>query len=363
MVEPTDSPLTRVVIPPTIVTGVVEVGKREGRPITSWFTGTGLNPDELVSSNTVRMSYRQAATILRRAIRAMPGWPLGMQVGTRDSLLSFGMVGMAMRACATGAEALQVALELHRASGSLVDAAAEVTNGQVTVSLFELAPDPELTPFLIEEALCSTVVFMRSMLGRDQSPTVIELSYSPPAYVREYAYFFRCPVRFDAPANRLRFPAEFLERRFATHDGLVRAAAIDTCWRLLDASDTEPSITSSVTALLDRDLRNPPTMAQVAEQLHMTERTLRRQLHATGESFSVVRDRVRERRATFLLHESTLTIEGIAREVGFCDAREFRRAYLRWTGRLPSATRHDAPSIPTIGTSRPAGAQLSTASV
>ena len=80
-------------------------------------------------------------------------------------------------------------------------------------------------------------------------------------------------------------------------------------------------------------------LAEAAESLYLTERTLRRQLAAAGESFAAIRDRVREKRATLLLAESTLSVGAIAAEVGFSEPREFRRAYRRWTGRPPSATR------------------------
>lgn len=345
MADPADS-LARAIIPPTVVTGLVEIGRREGYPVSSWLDGTGLSPDDLSTSDTVRLSYQQAATILRRAIRAMPDQPIGMQVGRREALLSFGIVGLAMRACATGAEALQIALELHRASGSLVDANAEIADGQVTLSIYERAPDPELATFLVEEALCSAVVFMRSVFGTDQSPTSVDLSYPAPVYAHEYRRFFRCPVRFEADANHLRFPVALLERRLPTHDGTVRAVAIDACRRLLDGSATRPAVAVSVEALLSRNIRCSLTMAEVADQLHVTERTLRRQLDAAGESFSAVRDRVREQRATFLLCESKMTIDAVAREVGFSDGREFRRAYLRWTRRTPSVVRRNARTDP-----------------
>ncbi|MCV7038763.1 hypothetical protein BST36_07340 [Mycolicibacterium moriokaense] len=78
------------------------------------------------------------------------------------------------------------------------------------------------------------------------------------------------------------------------------------------------------------------TMASAAQQLHASERMLRRQLANAGEHFSTARDRVRERCATFLLRESKMTVEGIAHEVGFSDAREFRRANIRWTGHPPT---------------------------
>ena len=58
----------------------------------------------------------------------------------------------------------------------------------------------DLVAFLCEEALCSTLVLVRSLLGAEQAPTTIELTYPQPPYVGQYQRFFRCPVRFDADA-------------------------------------------------------------------------------------------------------------------------------------------------------------------
>jgi AraC-like DNA-binding protein len=80
-------------------------------------------------------------------------------------------------------------------------------------------------------------------------------------------------------------------------------------------------------------------MGEVADRLHITERTLRRRLADSGYRFGEVRDRVRRQRATLLLRESDQPIGVIAAEVGFSDGREFRRAYARWTGKPPSAER------------------------
>ncbi|APU15380.1 MULTISPECIES: AraC family transcriptional regulator [Actinoalloteichus] len=331
--------LTQAVIPPSVLSGTVEVGRREGRPIVPWFAGTGLDPTDLVTSGSVRVSYRQAAVVLRRAVHAMPGRPLGMRVGCRDTLLSFGMLGIAMRSCATAADALTLARELHQAAGSLMDLDVETFGDEMALRLHELRPDPELVAFLCEEALCSTLVVIRAMLGAAWSPTRVELAYPAPQYVQEYHRLFRCPLRFDAEANRLVFPTEVLARPLPTHHEPTRAVAVETCRRLLDLDDSRPDVVASVESLLRRNLRSRLTMTETARHLRITERTLRRRLTAAGEHFSTIRDRVRRHRAITLLRDSTLTIEAVAHEIGFSDAREFRRAYLRWTGETPSTTR------------------------
>lgn len=339
MPERADPRLSQAVIPPSVLAGVIEIGQREGLPITSWFAGTGLDLAALTASDTVKVSFHQAATVLRRAVRAMPGRPLGMEVGGRDMLLSFGMLGVAMRSCPTVGDALAVGIELHQASGSLLDFEAEDLGDTMTLRLCERRPDPELIGFLCEEMLSSSLLFIRSLLGSDWSPTRIELSYPAPSYVEEYDRFFRCEIRFQAAACRMVFPATALRRSLPTHYEPTRAVAIDACRRLLDLDTARPDVTVAIETLLSRDLRHPVAMAEAARHLHVTERTLRRQLAAAGENFSTIRDRVRRRHASFLLRESTLPIVAIAREIGFSDAREFRRAYIRWTGHPPSAER------------------------
>lgn len=326
-------------IPPAVLTGIVEIGRREGHDTDAWFAGTGLDATQMQTAAIMKVSFRQTAAVLRRALAAMPERPLGMQVGGRDTLLSMGMLGVAMRSCATVTEAMTLGLELHLASGSLMDLEVENVSGDVALRMHERWPEPQLLAFLAEEALASTVVCLRSVFSREWSPLRIELSYGAPRYAAQYYSFFRCPIEFCADANRLVISAAEMEMPFPTRSESTRTIAIDACRRLLGVERQGPTITTAVETVLERDLRHTLTMAQVATHLHVTERTLRRQLSAEGESFSDIRDRVRERRAKFLLRESELPIAGVAQEVGYSDIREFRRAYIRWTGHPPSVTR------------------------
>ncbi|MHA7665703.1 AraC family transcriptional regulator [Mycolicibacterium sp. HS_4_1] len=338
-----DARLSEARIPPSVLVGLIEIGQREGHPVAGWFAGTGVDPGEILTSPSALVSFRQAATILRRALRAMPNRPVGMQVGARDALLTFGMLGMAMRACTTVAEAVALGTELHEAAGSLVDIEIEEFGSEFALRLYERHPEPDLVAFLCEEAFCSSLVVARGMNSAagtaGVSPSHLELSYPEPDYGREYRRFFGCPVTFGGEANRMIFPAKVLDAQLPTHHQPTRAMAVDACRRLLGTSGPRPDIVVAVETLLMTNLRRTVTMTEAAESLYLTERTLRRQLSAAGESFTAIRDRVREQRATLLLTDSALPVGAIAAEVGFSDQRDFRRAYRRWTGRTPSAVR------------------------
>ncbi|WP_059019425.1 AraC family transcriptional regulator [Mycobacterium sp. M26] len=331
--------LAAAVIPPSVLAGVIAVGQNDSREVSRWFSGTGLTPAQILAADAPLVSFRQASTVLRRAVRDYPDRPLGLQTGARDVLSTFGMLGVAIQSCSTITEALTVGVELHQAAGSLVDTEVEYFPAEFALRLHERSPEPELVAFLCEEALCSTLALIRSLLGADRDPSYLELSYPQPVYAREYQRYFRCPIRYGGDANRMLFPLKVLEREMPTPDRFMHAAAVDACRRLLNPGQTKPDVVAVVETVINANLRRPPSIGDVAAQLHISDRTLRRQLEAAGDSFAAIRDRMRERRATFLLTDSPLPITAIAAEVGFSDGREFRRAYRRWTGQVPSAAR------------------------
>lgn len=344
------------IIPPSILSGIVRIGQREGTDVALWFAGTEVDYRRLVAADSPSVSYRQAITILRRAVRDLPNRPLGMEVGTRDLLLTMGMVGVAMRSCATVGEALSVGLDFHLTAGSLLDITLEQYGDETALRFHERSHEPELLTFLCEEALCSATVFARSLIGERWSPTRVELGYPAPSYAREYGLLLRCPIQFSTEANRVCFPSSMLAQPLSTHCESIKTLAIDVCRRMLGLGRAA-DITMAVETVLERDLPRQLSMADVAARLHVSERTLRRQLALAGENFSAIRDRVRQRRAMYILRESALSIAAVAREVGYKDIRDFRRAYIRWTGHVPSAERRisgQPNTIPAPGSSVPA---------
>ena len=79
-------------------------------------------------------------------------------------------------------------------------------------------------------------------------------------------------------------------------------------------------------------------MAQVAADLHVDERTLRRRLAAEGTTFRRLTDDVRHARALELLGQGAAVAE-VARELGYSETATFTRSFTRWEGFPPSRRR------------------------
>lgn len=79
-------------------------------------------------------------------------------------------------------------------------------------------------------------------------------------------------------------------------------------------------------------------MVDIASELGVDERTLRRRLTAEGTSYRALLDEVRATLAGELLG-SGLTVEETARRLGYSETSAFTHAHTRWHGGPPSSRR------------------------
>jgi AraC-like DNA-binding protein len=73
----------------------------------------------------------------------------------------------------------------------------------------------------------------------------------------------------------------------------------------------------------------------LAGLLHMSTRTLHRQLKEEGASLQQLKDEVRSERAKDLLYRGSKPIKQVAAAAGFRNEKSFTRAFKAWTGKSP----------------------------
>ena len=80
-------------------------------------------------------------------------------------------------------------------------------------------------------------------------------------------------------------------------------------------------------------------MAEVAQQLGMSERSLRRRLAAEGVTYTQLFEQALASAAKRMLRDPDQSILGAAYAMGFSDSSAFHRALKRWTGVTPKQYR------------------------
>ncbi len=113
------------------------------------------------------------------------------------------------------------------------------------------------------------------------------------------------------------------------------------CEALLATLDVQEGLLPRLRRLLLARPGEFPDLDSVARALHTSGRSLRRHLASQGTSYQQVLDEVRKRLALQYLSTTHLPLQEIAYLLGFNDASNFRRAFRKWTGRMPSDYRGD----------------------
>lgn len=337
-----DPRFTSAQTPPNVLVHLTQLALARGVRSEAWFAGSGLTREQL-NDPSLRVSYRQARSVIARALLATGEPGLGLAVGRVETLGSFGLLGLAMMTSATFGDAMQVGIAHHRVSGSLLDVSfEEVGPREVALAAWPRFNDAPLLPFLCEELFASSLAIARELLGQDFRPSRLEVTYARPPHVAHYEDYFQCELVFGARYNRIVLDVSWLAHPLPTHNPLTAKQALALCNQQADPDGGEQEIVASVERLLRSRLRHQPRLPDVARLLNMSERSLRRRLAEGGRIFREIHDRVRAERALELLHGGTLSVAEIGLEIGFSDPREFRRAFKRWTGMPPRSARQHA---------------------
>lgn len=313
----------------------------------AWFAGLGLNRTQLADP-ALRVSYRQAHLFVHRALTALATAGVtdaGLRIGREGSIGGFGLLGLAMMTSRSFGEAMQAGIAHHKICGCLLDLSFEVVDEHaVALVVKPLFEDTELLPFFCEELFASSTMIARELVGAALKPLRVELAYPRPPHAHGYTALFGCEPRFGAPRCQLVLETHWLAQPLPGYNPLTAQQALALCaqQRTPDGGEPHQEIVAAVERLLRSQLRQQPTLTEVARTLNLSERSLRRRLSESGRVFREIHDRVRAERALHLLQAGSLSVAEIGGEVGFADPREFRRAFKRWTGMAPQEARRAA---------------------
>lgn len=326
-------------VPTNMLSGLLLLGNELGANTDGWLAGLQLSTEQL-NDPLARISYRQAVEVIRRALPTLPIADVGLVLGGKQNGGNFGLLGLAMKTARDFGEAVRIGLDYQRNLGPLMALTLEDNDGP-TLSIIATAPEQanDLLQFMCEEMFSSVLMLGRELAGSDFNPLRLELGYPAPAHADKYRDLFRCEVRFDQPRHAMVLERHWMQLPFASYNPVTSQQALTLCRAQMATLSLRGETTAAVERLLRPNLHDNPQMSDVALALHLSERTLRRQLAEEETSFSEVHDRLRTEHALELLQNPELDIAAIGGRLGFNDAREFRRAFKRWTGQTPSETR------------------------
>lgn len=306
--------------------------------------GTGLSEAEL-GAHQRRIEGRQYGQMLANALRISGDPALAYELGLRSQLTQHGFVGFSLMSSSTLEEAVALGQRYLQARAPLFDSRIEHQDDWVVVELQETLSLGALKSFTCDIVLVELCCLFNRLLSGQPTPShwrsEICVPYpEPPHYA---AWRDRLPrFHFSQPAMQIRFPRQLLSHRIATANPVTAQMAIAQCEQelaeLAAAEHQDPWLEQVMALLAPRDghcLR----LSDLAAQLLLSERTLKRRLQDAGTSYQRLLDQARQQQAESLLASPDRSIAQIAEALGYQDPANFTRAFRQWTGVSPTAYR------------------------
>lgn len=284
-----------------------------------------------------RLTLAEIYSVFDNGTRLTGDMSLGLEIGLSLKASSHGLLGLALLTCNSLRDALMLG-ERYIALRTSPWQVTLIVEGELAILRFvETYSLGAMRIIGLEMVLGGAIRLGEFMTGFSFTHPDIEFWYDGPEPAHHARFRDRAPrVRYECPTNEGRFPAAWLDRPLVLHDPVANRETLTVLERerrlLVDSAD----LVAHTRAVLADPGARFPSLDEVARRLHISSRSLRRHLSEAGTSFQSLRDEVRRTRSTVLLDQSRLSIDEVARELGFADAAGFGRAFQRWTGETPS---------------------------
>ena len=295
-----------------------------------------LTPDRLLDDHG-RMQLDEYLLLFEWAAKHFDRPHLGLELATQDSELSDFDVLLYMGSNTNSiAESFNVLLDYQRIlmEGEIYklyehEEAAEVRL-IITTGLSEHTAQD------VEFSMGSIVSATTRLTGKRLIPIKTCFRHACIEPLADYHAVFGQNVYFDQPDNSMWVTYDDLSQRLSSPDPELLRILKDQADQRLSALGGARDFLEHVHLLISSNLTNECFSAEVlADQLHITSRTLHRRLKEHGTTFNKLRLEhvlVTARRA---LRDSGASISEIAQQLGYSDSSSFVRAFKRLQGESP----------------------------
>jgi AraC-like DNA-binding protein len=210
-------------------------------------------------------------------------------------------------------------------------------HGETLHVLPEIESDDVRDPGLRERLRFATVVKLcRMNMGDSFKPARIHFRQTEPPHPAAHYSYFRCELLFDSDSSILVLDSAVADQPLAGFnpqlENLLEQQIVEYLARL-DQQDIAGRTKSVIFELLPS---GRVSIDEIASNLRMSVRTLRRRLKQAGISFKDLLAETRRELGERYIRDNSLSLTEVAFMLGFSDSSSFSRAYKSWTGQSPS---------------------------
>lgn len=327
-----------------------QLGLDKGASLEALLAHTGIS-QAMLDDPQAEIEATQEIQLIRNLLGTLRHPPeLGLEAGQRYRLTTYGLWGYAVLSSPTLGDAIHLTRRMLNQTFSLTRNIVTQQGDQIIVTHLDEHLPPDVRQFVADRDRATIVMLQREILGRPLNYTAFEMKHAEPdpAMAARYTEWFGIRPVFGCPQHRSIFPASIMAEPLPQANEHTAKLCEDMCRKLVEARSSRTGVAAQVR---DRLLRTPghiPDMEEIAAEMRVTSRTLRRHLTAEGATFRALLEEVRSTLATELMANARLTHAEIAERLGYADVTTFIEAFRRWKGMPPSEYRRRQGLKPTF---------------
>lgn len=316
---------------------LVHLGIEQGVPASECLRRSAIPPEGLEDALR-EIEISQELTVVRNFLRHLGHVPgLGFEAGRRYRPTGYGILGYMLLSSRSLRSAIEFAVRNLDLTFAFARYQTENLPEGCQVLLDDRAIPEDCRQFLVERDATATVAIMRHLLQQPLPARRVTFRFARPSYARRLEEFFLGPVIFGASANALVIGNAWMDRPLPQSDEPMARLCEAQCRELLDQRRRRTRVSERVRQLLFQRCAGA-SMDEMAADLGMGPRTLRRHLGVEGTSFRRLVDEARKSLACELLSQR-MVVEQVAERLGYAETASFIHAFKRWTGESPCAYR------------------------
>jgi len=326
---------------------MVGYAREYGVPAASMLRGSGLTETTLADPDAQIDAHTELA-VIRNLVGALGGRrpALGVEVGRRYHITTFGIFGYACVSSPTLGETIAFALRFLELSFTFCLPVVRWEPGEFVADVHDELVPADVRRFLVERDVLAMHQVMSDLLGHPLTLLRAEFDYPEPEYADRMTEIIGVRPLFGRPQNLFALDPAVLEQPLPQANEHTWAMCLAQCRELVHRRSARTGIAAAVRErLVPRGGADGYAAAlgieAVARDLNMSTRTLRRHLDAAGTGYRALLDEVRRTLAEEMLAATPLSVSDVAIRLGYAEASTFIYAFKRWTGTTPASYRRE----------------------
>jgi AraC-like DNA-binding protein len=192
----------------------------------------------------------------------------------------------------------------------------------------------------VETLAAGIVLTLGRLATRPLMPMAVSFRHATPPSITEHTRLLGSVVRFDQPENAVVYSPAALEASMLSADPALLDVFESDARRRLEQLQSCGTVSGRVQAVVGARLKGEvPSLATIALELAMSERSIQRSLTEESTSYREIVDEVRKGLALSHLSRPGTSAADVAFLLGFSEPSAFTRAFRRWTGSSPTQFR------------------------